>query len=102
MHVGLRKAGGIEPRRHRFRRARGIAGRGGGIDFDELLVDIMRELLRRRQLFGTHAAGNEENRKQDCRKLPSGFSSQLCPRSHRCLRFQRRASRTSLAVTTSW
>ena len=55
--VGVRKAGGAQPGRHRFGRARGVAGRGHRVDLDQLLVDVEGELLLRGQRFGGDRRG---------------------------------------------
>jgi hypothetical protein len=48
-----------------LRGARGIAGRGRGVDFNELLVDIVGELLLRFQPFGPGAPdGNNDQRER--------------------------------------
>ena len=47
LHVGVRKPGRAQPRRHGIGRPPGIAGRGDGVDLDQLLVDVDGELLAR-------------------------------------------------------
>jgi hypothetical protein len=53
--VLVREASRLEPRRHRICRELGIAGRGGGVDFGQFLVDVARKLLVRRQWLGGSA-----------------------------------------------
>ncbi len=47
LDVGGGKAGIAKARGHRFRRGRHVAGGLGGVDLDELLVDVARQLPRR-------------------------------------------------------
>jgi len=43
LDVFIRKSGGFESRGHRFGGRRTASGRLGGVDADELLVDVVRE-----------------------------------------------------------
>jgi hypothetical protein len=54
LHFGFAKAGRAQARRHRVRRASGIAGRRRCVDFNKLLVDVEGQLLPGIQGFRAH------------------------------------------------
>src|SRR5437762_2456785 len=47
LNVGFGKTGSLQPRGHHFSGCRRVADRIGGVDFDEVLIDIARKLVVR-------------------------------------------------------
>ena len=68
LHVAVGKARRAKPRRHRFGRLRGVAGRGHGVDLDQFLVDVVGELLLRGQSFGAQRRGTAAIKRRDKRR----------------------------------
>ena len=78
-HVGLGEAAGPEPGRHRARGRGGVADRIGGVDLDQLLVDLAQEGLVGRGGTGRRKLrlGRDRPREQEQRQ------GQTRARSHR-------------------
>ncbi len=64
LHVGVGKACGAQPRRHRVGGAGGVAGLGDRVDLDELLVDVDGALLAGRQGIGRRCRRGERRHRE--------------------------------------
>ena len=63
LDVGIRESRRLQACGHRVRRSLGVARRGRGVDFEQFLVDVVRErLARRERVSGGGAAARAHQR----------------------------------------